>query len=114
MINRKIVISLFMSFALVFVTGVAASAQTNELSYLPNDLSKVVNGQLHPAECPQTDHGNENISHHCCGSVCLFKMPLSQSVSLTNPLSASLALIGQDIFAKAVSRIQTLFRPPIA
>ncbi|EEX92643.1 hypothetical protein VIA_003288 [Vibrio orientalis CIP 102891 = ATCC 33934] len=41
-------------------------------------------------------------------------MPFSQTISVTNPIAASLALIGKDEFAKAVSRIQTLFRPPIA
>ncbi|MFM2590298.1 hypothetical protein [Vibrio sp. TBV020] len=102
-----------MSFTLIFAS-VTASAQTNPLSYSTDNAHLELSLTVHPAECPKSDHSDQTISHHCCASICLLKTPLAQTVTLTTPLSVSLAPIGQDTFGKAISRIQTLFRPPIA
>lgn len=110
---RKIVISLLMSLALL-LSSVSVPVSAYEPVYMTNEASVLHSPPLHQAECPKTDHENNAISHHCCASFCLLKMPFSQAISVTNPIAASLALIGEDEFAKAVSRIQTLFRPPIA
>ena len=55
-----------------------------------------------------------NIEHHCCGSVCLLKMPpLIVSESFDTQI-ASLALIEKEPSHKAIIAPQAPYRPPIS
>tara|TARA_Y100001956_G_scaffold82840_1_gene106076 strand:+ start:1362 stop:1682 length:321 start_codon:yes stop_codon:yes gene_type:complete len=102
-------------FALFF-TSVAVSVQAGEENWKhdihsTSDLYAIA--PIHPLECPQQDHSQQQTNHHCCASICLLKMPCAQSMGTHYLPLSSLALIGQDENHKAIARVQTLFRPPI-
>lgn len=69
-------------------------------------------------DCVKTQHAlfseYDGDKHHSCASLCLLKVPCGQSITLKAPLLSALALIHKDDIGKAIIRIQSLFRPPIA
>ncbi|MBU2897069.1 hypothetical protein [Vibrio hepatarius] len=65
-------------------------------------------------QCPAENHNKNSAAHHCCASFCPLKVPYFSELNLAHISQSSLALIKRDKSEKAVARIQTLFRPPIA
>lgn len=65
-------------------------------------------------KCPTENHKKNSSAHHCCASFCTLKVSYLSELNLAHVSQSSLALIKQDQSEKAVARIQTLFRPPIA
>ncbi|NOH53181.1 hypothetical protein F0266_09575 [Vibrio coralliilyticus] len=114
--NRSLPIVFLITFALFF-TGAAVGVQAGEKALIQlthSTLYQETLTQIHPIECPKPNHNEAQSSHHCCASVCLLKVPYISGLSLAGTIPTSLALINQDKAEKAVARIQTLFRPPIA
>ncbi len=63
---------------------------------------------------PSQPIAQANVEHHCCGSVCLLKMPpLIVSESFDTQI-ASLALIEKEPSHKAIIAPQAPYRPPIS
>lgn len=64
--------------------------------------------------CSILDHDTPiDTNHHCCGSICLLKMPNYRAFSDLSPRIHSLALIPEDHNVKTILRAKTLYRPPI-
>lgn len=55
-----------------------------------------------------------NVEHHCCGSVCLLKMPPLIVSESFDTQSGSLALIEREPSHKAIVAPQAPYRPPIS
>ncbi|NOJ22125.1 hypothetical protein [Vibrio coralliilyticus] len=114
--NRSLPLVFLVTFVLFFASAtVAVQAGEKalvELTHSTLNLERL--SQVHPIECPKPNHSEAQSSHHCCASVCLLKVPYISGLTLADAIPTSLALINQDKAEKAVARIQTLFRPPIA
>ncbi|WP_225874901.1 hypothetical protein [Vibrio atypicus] len=114
LLSRQFVITFIAVFTLFF-TSVAVSVQANEQAEVNlSSFASQGSNLIHPLECPKPEHSEQQSSHHCCASICLLKMPCAQTLVSTYSPPASLALIGQDDNQKAIARVKTLFRPPIA
>ncbi|MER2496322.1 hypothetical protein ABS858_09485 [Vibrio neptunius] len=114
--NRSLAIVFLLTFALFFM-GVAVGVPAGEKATIALTHSTITLdslSQVHPIECPKSNHSEGKASHHCCASVCLLKVPYISRLIFADAIPTSLALINQDKAEKAVARIQALFRPPIA
>ncbi|MGD8171422.1 hypothetical protein ACQEXU_07195 [Vibrio sp. TRT 21S02] len=111
MLNRTFILTLFAVTALFF-SSVAVSVQAGQETF-SHSAAGDFKWQVHPVECPKSEHQNEINNHHCCASVCLLKIPCSQNVNIISKLSVARASIHPNKIGEAISRIQTLFRPPI-
>jgi hypothetical protein len=107
----------FITTLTLLLSSVSVSVQANEpvlsSSFLTLVSSKL-NSQLHPVECAKTFRYSEASGHHCCASICLLKLPTSQSITIASQALPTLVPRGLDDIGEAISRSQTLFRPPIA
>ncbi|MEZ9337976.1 hypothetical protein AB4176_08935 [Vibrio splendidus] len=119
---NKIWVHAFMLFAMLMATisvdsiassnalqaSQAQSTSANNFSFSASNISSVEStptpfSRVHP-----------NVEHHCCGSVCLLKMPpLIVSESFDTQVQ-SLALIEKEPSHKAIVAPQTPYRPPIS
>ena len=113
-VQRQFCITFLAVFALFF-TCVAVSVQAEEHHWPLNphagNLLSVI-APIHNLECTQHEPSSAS-NHQCCASICLLKMPCAHCITTHSLPISSLALIGQDDNQKAITRIQTLFRPPI-
>lgn len=109
--------SIFCVFAftcLLFISSAAVSVQASATTFEPISLISSGNHyQLNSIECPKSDLYSEVSGHHCCGSVCMIKIPNNQSISTAQLSLPLLAPLGLDDIGKAITRSRTLFRPPI-
>ncbi|MEZ8284714.1 hypothetical protein BCU17_09600 [Vibrio splendidus] len=116
---NKIWVHAFMLFAMLMATisvdSIASSntlqaqsTSANNFSFSASNISSVEStptpfSSVHP-----------NVEHHCCGSVCLLKMPpLIVSESFDTQVQ-SLALIEKEPSHKAIVAPQAPYRPPIS
>ncbi|WP_205395154.1 hypothetical protein [Vibrio tetraodonis] len=104
------IVALF-CFTFISVSVAFASQPTQEALVIVPDSSLT-----HEIKCPAENqsHSKTNAAHHCCAAFCALKEPYLTELKLTDTRQSSLALIRPDKSEKAVARIQTLFRPPIA
>lgn len=115
--NRQLLIALFSAFCLLWLSAFN-SAQAN--AALPNQSQTIhFDSATISANCPNDTHSQEvnhhaKVEHQSCSSVCVMKMPFDP-ISYALQLSPTgIAPIGHDVAGKAISRTQTLFRPPIS
>ncbi|MGF1799545.1 hypothetical protein L4D11_02600 [Vibrio gigantis] len=104
----KIWVHAFMLFAMLMATISVDSIASNNV-VASQSLSM-------PSISISTPYSNAqpNIEHHCCGSVCLLKMPpLIVSESFDTQIG-SLALIEKEPSHKAIVAPQAPYRPPIS
>ena len=117
--NRQLLVALLSAFCLLWLSafnsvqaGLTFSSQANYDIHLNQILASAL-------ECPDStpsstmDH-HAKVEHQSCSSMCIMKMPFDP-VSYSLQLAPSaIAPIGHDVIGKAISRVQTLFRPPIS
>ncbi|WP_341664214.1 hypothetical protein [Vibrio sp.] len=103
------IVALF-CFAFISVSVAFAAQPTQEALALVPDSSLA-----HEIKCPteNKNHSKASTAHHCCAAFCALKEPYLVELKLADTSQSSLALIKPDKSEKAVTRIQTLFRPPI-
>ncbi len=104
----KIWVHAFMLFAMLMATISVDSIASNNV-VASQSLSM-------PSSSISTPYSNAqpNIEHHCCGSICLLKMPpLIVSESFDTQIG-SLALIEKEPSHKAIVAPQAPYRPPIS
>ncbi|HAS63233.1 MAG TPA: hypothetical protein DCS35_12075 [Vibrio sp.] len=116
--NRQLLIALFSAFCLVWLSAVNAVQASNELPNHPTTPDVLASTSLSDIDCPESERSDPlnhhaKVEHQNCSSVCVMKMPFEPVHYALQLAPSSIALIGQDNIDKAVSRIQTLFRPPI-
>jgi len=116
--NRQLLIALFSAFCLLWLSAVNAVQANNELPNHPMTADTSVANSPSSLECPESDRSvplnhHAKVEHQSCSSVCVMKMPFEPVHYALQLAPSSIAPIGQDNIDKAVSRIQTLFRPPI-
>lgn len=113
--NRQLLIALFSAFCLLWLSAVNAVQASSKLPPHVQDTSFI---EASHSKCPDSS-ASDAMSHHVkvehqsCSSVCVMKMPFEPTHYALQLAPSSIAPIGQDNIDKAVSRIQTLFRPPI-
>ncbi|MEL0608195.1 MULTISPECIES: hypothetical protein [Vibrio] len=106
---RKIWVHAFMLFAMLMATiSVDNIANANAMQVTQN-LSMSSNSISTPYSSAQP-----NVEHHCCGSVCLLKMPPLIVSESFDTQSGSLALIEREPSHKAIVAPQAPYRPPIS
>ncbi|MFA0056268.1 hypothetical protein [Vibrio echinoideorum] len=106
---RKIWVHAFMLFAMLMATiSVDNTANANAMQVTQN-LSMSSNSISTPYSSAQP-----NVEHHCCGSVCLLKMPPLIMSESFDTQSGSLALIEREPSHKAIVAPQAPYRPPIS
>ncbi|CAK2752281.1 DUF2946 family protein [Vibrio crassostreae] len=86
----------------------AQSTSANSLSFSASNISSVESAPT-PFSSVQS-----NVEHHCCGSVCLLKMPPLIVSESFEPQIESLALIEKESSHKAIFAPQAPYRPPIS
>lgn len=114
--SRQFVFTFIVSCALL-LSSVTVGVKASEVNWnAANQPVITLNtlGLLHPMVCAIHSQIEPQSPHHCCASICLMKMPCGQSIETTHGPLSSLALIGKDDNKKAITRVQTLFRPPIS
>ncbi|MGF1749979.1 hypothetical protein [Vibrio cionasavignyae] len=100
-----------MSVMLLVLSFFAVSNEANEAMSHQGAL----NFSQTPISFTTNSHKLETATQsHCCASFCLLKVPCGQSVTFLNQHRVTRALMPKDEAEKAIARIQTLFRPPIA
>lgn len=116
LISRSTFIAFVTTLALL-LSSALVSVQASEPLLEPltsTQLSSRDNYQLHAVECPKLSGFSQASGHHCCASICLLKLPTNQSISISEQPLPTLVPRALDDIGKAISRAQTLFRPPIA
>ncbi|EGU29555.1 hypothetical protein VII00023_09094 [Vibrio ichthyoenteri ATCC 700023] len=116
--NRQLLVALFSAFCLLWLSAFN-SVQAN--AALPDQTSHDIHfdAAMVSAKCPD-DIRSPNMDHHAkvehqsCSSVCIMKMPLEPLNYALQLSPSAIAPIGHDVEGKAISRTQTLFRPPIS
>lgn len=104
----KIWVHVFMLLAMVMATISVDSIASNNivasqhLSTHSNSIS------------PSQPIAQANIEHHCCGSICLLKMPPLIVSESFDTQTVSLALIEKEPSHKAIIALQAPYRPPIS
>ena len=86
----------------------AQSTSANSFSFSTANISSVESTPT-PFSSAQP-----NVEHHCCGSVCLLKMPPLIVSESFEPQIESLALIEKEPSHKAIVAPQAPYRPPIS
>lgn len=98
-----------MLFAMLIATISVDSIASNNVALASQNLSTSVSSTSTPYSTAQP-----SVEHHCCGSVCLLKMPpLIVSESFDTQI-ASLALIEKEPSHKAIMSPKAPYRPPIS
>ncbi|MEZ8199893.1 hypothetical protein BCU98_08935 [Vibrio splendidus] len=116
---NKIWVHAFMLFAMLMATisvdSIASSnalqaqsTSANSFSFSASNISSVESTPT-PFSSAQP-----NVEHHCCGSVCLLKMPPLIVSESFEPQIESLALIEKEPSHKAIVAPQAPYRPPIS
>ncbi|NOH84035.1 hypothetical protein F0249_09445 [Vibrio sp. 03-59-1] len=94
----------------MFSTALANS----ETIHFSNSLDKSYSSFISASNCPEHDKiSDSTLDHHCCGSICLIKIPSYRTNSDLSPRSHSLALIPNELSKKAVLIANSVYRPPI-
>lgn len=115
LVSRSIMIAFIVTLALLFssaIVSVQASEPNAESTFLSLDSSKN-HYQIHPVQCPKLVSYSQASGHHCCASICLLKLPTTQSISIGVQEMPTLTPRYLDDIGKAITRSKTLFRPPI-
>ncbi|WP_162046132.1 hypothetical protein [Vibrio taketomensis] len=121
--NRQLLIALFSAFCLLWLSATKSVQASTALPIhdaakqrtslpTPNAASDCPT-HSEPSQVPSPIKHHAKVEHQSCSSVCVMKMPFEPMQYALQIAPSSIAPIGQDQAAKAVSRIQTLFRPPI-
>ncbi|WP_244896801.1 hypothetical protein [Vibrio panuliri] len=116
--NRQLLIALFSAFCLLWLSAINAVQASTQLQ-LDAPLPDITLVDDTPFPCPKDEPAHSSTKHHAkvehqnCSSVCVMKLPFEPVQYALQLTPSSIAPIGTDIIGKAVSRIQTLFRPPI-
>ncbi|MFA0240805.1 MULTISPECIES: hypothetical protein [Vibrio] len=113
----KIWVHAFMLFAMLVATvSVDSIANANAMQVTQNQstLSLNTDSSFDTSDSFPYSSAQPNVEHHCCGSVCLLKMPpLIVSESFDTQIG-SLALIEKEPSHKAIMSPQAPYRPPIS
>lgn len=113
MISIRTFVHLLLVIFTLFSTSVLANA-VHAKTLVPENIHLSNSDQLHPAQCSDVEHHADSDTQQRCASSCVLKAPLSQAGSIVGHIDSSLAPMAQDCIGEAITRIQTLFRPPIA
>ena len=117
--NRQLLVALLSAFCLLWLSAFNSAQASTTLFNQSNYDFHLGNSRLSELNCPDSgssspiDH-HAKVEHQSCSSICIMKMPF-EPVSYSLQLAPSaIAPIGHDVIGKAISRVQTLFRPPIS
>ncbi|OLQ94226.1 hypothetical protein BIY21_00045 [Vibrio ponticus] len=117
--NRQLLIALFSAFCLLWLSAInAVQASTTLPNHQPMSEPNPTVTEVTQV-CPEQESSSPHTSHHAkvehqsCSSFCVMKIPFEPSHHALQIAPSAIALIGQEQIAKAISRVQTLFRPPI-
>ncbi|WP_286297111.1 hypothetical protein [Vibrio apostichopi] len=104
----KIWVHAFMLFAMLMASISVDSIASNNVALASQNLSTSISTST-PYSTAQP-----NIEHHCCGSVCLLKMPPLIVSETFDTQIESLALIEKEPSHKAIMSPKAPYRPPIS
>ncbi len=116
--NRQLLVALLSAFCLLWLSAFNSVQASTALSNQQNYDFHFDNSRLSEFNCPDSgsssliDH-HAKIEHQSCSSVCVMKMPLDPVNYSLQLAPSAIAPIGHDIIGEEISRVQTLFRPPI-
>lgn len=117
--NRQLLVALFSAFCLLWLSAFnsvqASAALPDQTNYNIHHNQAAVSA----VECSDSNR-SANLDHHAkvehqsCSSFCVMKMPFEPLNYALQVSPSAIAPIGHDVVGKAISRTQTLFRPPIS